>query len=267
MTDRCDNYGWLVTMAELVIVPPGPCAVRVKVCGPGQPYGIWMEPLVPMSFLYTPEPSTDTSTRVAFAVDQSMVTIGFDAGTDVLALGFDTLHVTGFGATLNFVKRGLFGCVVGTTTGTVVGGAAVVGGVVVVGALEEDDDVEEDEDDDEDEELEVVTAAEPEPELLLRTSANTNPPSASPARNTPSRIKISLRCRALSAIGRTTAASDSAGVRCVRGRGGGEHLRGRPGNRGRLDRRFVAGIFAEECSRDQYPCADAIPPRAPAVPG
>ena len=136
MTDRCDNYGWLETTAELVIEPPGPCAVSVKVCGPGHPYGIWIEPSVPMSPLYTPEPSTDTSTRVAFAVDHSMVTVGFDAGTDVLALEFGTLHVTGFGATLNFVKRGLPGCVVGTTTGTVVGGAEVVGGVVVVGALD-----------------------------------------------------------------------------------------------------------------------------------
>ena len=113
-----------------------------------------------------------------------------------------------------------------------------------------------------------MTAAEPEPELSLRTSANTSPPTASPATKTPSTIHSSLRCRALSAsVGPPppppppgSVASAAAAAR--------EHLRGRPGNRGRLDRRLVAGIFRRNVRgtsthaptlsrRARRPCQDA----------
>ena len=201
MAARCDNYGWLLTAAELFIVPPGPFAVSVKVCGPGQLYGIWIEPSVPMLLWYTPGPSTDTSTRVASAVAHSIVTLVSAGGTVELASGFETRHVTGIGTTENFVKRGAAVGAVVTTTGTEVVAFVVVVGVVDAGALEgdedDDDDCDEDEDVDEPEALVVVTeVAEFEPSLAA--SANTIPPMSSAASNTPSTISIILRCRALS---------------------------------------------------------------------
>ena len=145
-----------------------------------------------MLLLYTPGPSTDTSTVAANTVDQLIVTSGLDGGCTVLASGFVSRHWTGFGPTSNCVKRGTVDCVVGTTTGSVVG--AAVAAVVDDDELDEDDDEEDEEDEDDVDELEsLVEVVDDDEEELLRASANANAPTAKPAMNTPTRMSISLR--------------------------------------------------------------------------